>query len=425
MLHRSGTMPMETTFLRFVARQPIFDTHNHIHGYELLYREGPEDEFNGDRDYACKVTLDNTLLFGIHRLTGRSLTFVNCTREALIEKLVTILPPKTTILEIMETVTPDHAVIRACTELHEMGYRFALDDFIFRSEMEPLIALADYIKVDFMLCPSEERKMICRKVAETGIRLIAERVETADDFATAFQEGFDYFQGYFFCRPLLMATREIPPNQRNCMALLRALHEDPLDLKQIEMLVKPEAALCYRLLRLVNSALFGMRQEVTSIMAALLAVGDKQFRKLATISIAAELNQKQTVELLVLALSRARFCELSARVLGQDPNEQYLLGLISLFPAILRVKMEDILSALPFRKEIISALAGKPNQERKLLTFLEQYEQGNWSTCAEYCEELNISESELADNYTQAVHWTEEALHLTADPLPKSGQLAP
>lgn len=419
MLHRSGSMPKETSFLRFVARQPIFDTHNHIHGYELLYREGPEDEFSGDRDYACKVTLDNTLLFGIHRLTGKSLAFVNCTREALVEKLVTILPPKTTVLEIMETVTPDQAIIRACTELYAMGYRFALDDFIFRSEMEPLIALADYIKVDFMLCPPEERKIICKRVADSGIRLIAERVETADDFATAFQEGFDFFQGYFFCRPLLLATREIPPNQRNCLSLLHALHQDPLDLKQIEALIKPEAGLCFRLLRLVNSALFGIRHEVTSIMTALLAIGDKQFRKLATISIAAELNQRQTVELLVLALSRGRFCELSSGVIRQDPNEQYLLGLFSLFPAILRIKMEDILPALPFRKEILAALGGKDNQERKLLTFLEQYEQGNWSTCAECCEEMNASESDLAENYTQAVQWTEEALHLAYGPLPR------
>ncbi len=402
----SASTQEETPRLRFVARQPIFDVHNHIHGYELLYREGPENRFSGNGDHASRIMLDNTLLFGLNELTGKSMAFVNCTREILVEKLVTLLPPQSTVLEVLENIEPDPEVIQACGELRKMGYRIALDDFVLRPGLEPF-------KIDFMLSPAEERKSIRNSISNRNIHFLAEKVETLEDFQTALHEGYEYFQGYYFCRPALMSTGEIPPNRLNYLALLRALHHDPLDLREIEPLVKREASLCYRLLRLVNSALFGLRQEVTSITTALITIGDQQFRKLASISIAAELNGRQTAELLVLALARARFCELSAKIADEDPTEQYLLGLFSLFPAILRMKMEDILPSLPFRSEIQSALKGEANPERRLLGCLEQYEQASWPACAEYCSALGVSESQVAENYTQAVRWAEDALAMS------------
>lgn len=400
----------ETPRLRFVARQPIFDARNRIHGYELLYRQGPESQFRGDGDQASRVMLDNTLLFGMNTLIGKSLAFVNCTRETLVEKLVTLLPPQITVLEILENIEPDPEIVQACTDLRKMGYKIALDDFVFRPGMESFIPLADYIKIDFMASPAEERRNIRKNIKSRKIHFLAEKVETAEDFQTAIRENYEYFQGYYFCRPALMSTGEIPPNRLNYLALLRALHHDPLNLREIETLVKREASLCYRLLRLVNSALFGLRKEVTSITTALITIGDQQFRKLATISIAAELNDNQSIELLMLALARARFCELNAQLTEEDPTEQYLLGLFSLFPAILRMKMEDIISTLPFRDEIISALKGEANHARKSLSCLEQYERGSWPDCSEYCSEMGVSEAMLAANYTQAVRWAQEAL---------------
>lgn len=398
--------------LRFVARQPIFDARNRIHGYELLYRQGPENQFSGNGDQATRIMLDNTLLFGMNALTGKSRAFVNCTRETLVEKLVTLLPPKLTVLEILESIEPDPVVIRACTELKKMGYRIALDDFIFRPGMEQLIEIADYVKVDFMASPPEERQRIREKITNKKTRLLAEKIETAEDFETALNEGYHYFQGYYFCRPVLLTNSEIPPNRLNYIAVLRALHQEPLDMSEIEMLVKREASLCYRLLRLVNSALFGLRQEVKSIMTALVAIGNEEFRKLASIAIATELNEEQPIELLVLALARARFCELGAKIADEDPTEQYLLGLFSLLPAILRMRMEDIVPLLPLRTDIIAALTGESNHARRLLACLEQYEQGNWPECSALCAAMGIPEAEVVENYTQAVRWAEEALFL-------------
>ncbi len=181
---------------------------------------------------------------------------------------------------------------------------------------------------------------------------------------------------------------------------------------EVEKLVKREASLCYRLLRLVNSALFGLRQEVKSIMTALMAIGEDQFRKLASIAITTELNEEQPAELLILALARARFCELGATSADEDPTEQYLLGLFSLLPAILRMRMEDLVQLLPLRSEITAALNGEANHARRLLGCLEQYEQGNWPECSQRCAEMGMSESLIVENYTEAVRWAEEALFL-------------
>jgi c-di-GMP-related signal transduction protein len=398
--------------LRFVARQPIFDARNRIHGYELLYRQGTENQFSGNGDRATRIMLDNTLLFGMNALTGRAKAFVNCTREALLERLVTLLPPKITVLEILESIEPEPAVVRACIDLKEMGYKIALDDFIFRPGMEEMIDLADYIKVDFTASPPEERQKIRAKITNSRTRLLAEKIETSAEFEAALAEGFHYFQGYYFCRPVVVSNTQIPPNRLNYLAVLRALHQQPLDMSELEVLVKREASLCYRLLRLVNSVLYGLRQEVKSIMTALMAIGEDEFRKLASIAIATELNEEQPLELLVLALARARFCELGAPSANEDPTEQYLLGLFSLLPAILRMRMEDIVPLLPFRSEITLALNGEANHARRLLDCLEQYEQGNWTECSERCAQMGLEESLIVENYTQAVQWAEEALFL-------------
>lgn len=398
--------------LRFLARQPIFDVHNHVHGYELLYREGSENQFTGNNDRAAQATLDSTLLFGINELTGKTKAFVNCTRKTIVEKLVTLLPPRITVLEILETIEPEPEVLKACAELREMGYKIALDDFVLRPGMEKLIDLADYIKVDFTASTPEERRRIRQRVTNERTALLAEKVETQEVFQAAVSEGFEYFQGYYFCRPVLLTNREIPPNRLNYLAILRALHRDPLDLHEVEDLVKQELSLCYRLLRLVNSALTGVR-EISSIMMALVAIGDRQFRKLATIAIAAELNDKQPFEILILALARGHFCELGAPIAGEDPDEQYLIGIFSLLPALLRLRMDDILPMLPLRPEVIDALNGEANMTRRLLGCLEQYEQGNWAECAEYCTAIGMSEFQVTENYARAIHWAEEALSLT------------
>ena len=239
---------------KFVARQPILDTHRNIIGYELLFRNGWENEFRGESDDATRQMLDNCLWMDIDSLTSHTLAFINCTREALVGKLVTLLPPATTVLEILETVEPDRELIDACVALKAMGYRLALDDFLPRPEMQPLIDIATYVKVDFRLSDAAQRKQIHDLARGSGAILLAEKVEDQQEFDVALSEGYKCFQGYFFCRPKIVADREIPPNRMNYLRLLVELTRNPLNFEQLTRIARSEPSLMYRLLRLANSA---------------------------------------------------------------------------------------------------------------------------------------------------------------------------
>ena len=248
--------------LRYVARQPILDLRGRLHGYELLFRGGPEAAFSGDGDLATRTMLDNSVIFGLEKLAGGVTAFVNCTRESLTEDLVNVLPPSMTVLEILETIEPTPDVIKACRRLKAAGFRVALDDFVWRPGIEPLLELADYVKVDFIQTSARERTKLLTKLSNYAVALVAEKVETHDEYQQARVEGFTLIQGYYFCRPVLLKNRNVPANRLSQIEILRLLHEDSLDLRELTRLVKRDASLTYRLLRLINSPLCAVRQEV-------------------------------------------------------------------------------------------------------------------------------------------------------------------
>ncbi len=396
--------------LRYVARQPIMDVRSRVHGYELLFRAGPEAVFCGDGELATRTMLDNTVIYGLERLTGGLPAFVNCTRESLTDQLVHVLPPSMTVLEMLESLEPSPSLIKACRKLKASGFRLALDDFTWKPKFEPLVELADYIKVDFGVTGAEERQDLLRRLSAVTVALVAGNVETQGEYRQACHEGFTLFQGYYFCRPMLLENRQVPANRLSQIEILQLLRDDSIELRRLTQLVKRDASLAYRLLRLVNSPMCAMRQEVSSIQSALLAVGEETFRRIATLAITSELSVGQPVEVLRMAFVRGRFCELAALLCALDPTEQYLLGMLSLLPAMLRVPMEELTPALPLRTEIRQALEGVANPERCLLQWLEGHERGDWSTCDAIALANMLNQKEVAGCYAEAVAWAEEAL---------------
>jgi EAL and modified HD-GYP domain-containing signal transduction protein len=396
--------------LRYVARQPILDIRGRVHAYELLFRAGPETAFRGDGDMATRTMLDNTVMFGMEKLTGGLPAFVNCTREALTEDLVHVLPPDMTVLEILETLEPTPELVDACSKLKAAGFRLALDDFIWHEKFEPLVKLADYIKVDFSLSGPTERKRLLKRLSGMKLVLLAEKVETPQEYRQACDEGFTLFQGYYFCRPTLLENRKVPANKLSQLEILQMLRSDNIDFRQLTQLVKRDASLTYRLLRLVNSPMCAMRHEVKSIQSALLAVGEESFRRIATLAITSELNGNQPHEILRMAFVRARFCELAAERCGIDATEQYLMGLVSLLPAMLQIPMGELTPALPLRKEIRQALDGAQNAERELLAWVECHERADWRACDEVAETYGLRQDALMRCYEDAMVWAEDAL---------------
>jgi len=395
---------------RFLARQPILNARQQVVAFELLFRSGWENAFAGDEDASTRQMLDNILVLGAQSLSANTLAFVNCTREALVGRLVTLLPPDFTVLEILESVEPEAEVVAACRDLKKMGYRLALDDFAPRKGMEPLIEIADYVKVDFLASNRRERKQIRAQLHGSRAALLAEKIEEKDDFNVAVDEGYEYFQGYFFSRPTMVARDEVPLNHLNGIRLLAALSKSPLDPREIEQLVLADAPICFRLMRLVNSPIYGLRGEVQSVQRALLVVGDDEFRKLATVALAGSLGGRQPHALVSLSLQRARFCELLAPHLNQDPVEQYLVGLLSLLDAMLETPMAALVELLPLRPEVRAALLGKYNAEAVPLSIAEAYETGDWSASMAADEILRLGADLLNSICFQAVRWAETTL---------------
>jgi len=259
---------------RFVARQTIFDRHRDVYGYELLFRSGRDNCFRGDTDDATRKMIADGALYGFQELTNGAPSFVNCTRESLVNGLVTLLPTST-ILEILETVVADEEIVNACTHYKSLGYKLALDDFQMRDGRDGLMALADYIKVDFRLSDAKDRAEILAHFKGRKVTLLAEKVETEQEFQTAMAEGFTLFQGYFFCYPTVFSKKRAPTNGANYLYLLSALSNGQFDVIQLSLMLKSEVTLSYQLLRLVNSGAYGRTHEVRSLQDALVLVGEQ------------------------------------------------------------------------------------------------------------------------------------------------------
>jgi c-di-GMP-related signal transduction protein len=404
----ADTRPESGGELRYVARQPILDEHSLVHSYDLLFRNAPQALFRRDADDAVETMLDNEVLFGLERLTNGLPAFVTCNADAITEDLVLVLTPNLTVLGIPSSLEPTPRLIEACRTLRTRGFRISLDDFSWHERLIPLVEQADYIRTDFHGFGAAEQEQF-NKLGSHSIALVAQKVETEADYQQARARGFTLFQGAYFCHPVLLKKRKIPANRLFHFEIVRELYHDPIDLRKVSQLIRSDASLTFRLLRLANSPLYGLRQEVRSIESAIMILGEDAFRRSISLAILSEMNAEQPVEILHMGLLRARFCELAARIFQQDPSEQYLLGLFSLLPAMLRVPMEEIVPCLPLRGQICEALTGAMNLERSLLSWIEAHEQGDWEACDRIASAHGLHSSQLMVWYEEALIWAASA----------------
>ena len=400
--------------LRFVARQPVFDRSEKVFGYELFFRDGIEDYFNAcDPDAASRSTLDSSLLTGLDVLCDGRRAFINCTRDVLLNEHVTLLPSEQTIVEVLESVEADRPVVAACQRLKEAGYLIAIDDFVANDPREPLTELADSLKVDLKRTTPAERTAMVKRYGPWRCRMLAEKVETHEEFVTARDQGFLYFQGYFFRRPELMTAREIPANRVNYLRMLQAVARPELDPREIELLLKSEASLCYRLLRYMNSAVFGFAAEIHSVRHALSLIGEREIRRWVRLVAAVAAGQQKSNELVLCALTRARFCELLGAKVQHGDADLFFLGLLSIMDVILEVPMSTVLEKVSVDQETKAVLLGGANRQRPLYQLMLAQESGEWQQASELAKQLHLSESVVAESYWQAMHWTRQVSSAT------------
>lgn len=404
-----GAAPAKATkSLRYVARQPIFDREEKVFGYELLFRDGLENAFHGDPNEASRATLDRSLLIGLDVLCDGRRAFVNCTRDTLIKGLVTLLPSTSTVVEILEDVTPDPDVMTACQSLKQAGYMLALDDFVANDKREALADMVDIIKVELPLTTEDERAAMVKRYGPWRCRMLLEKVETQGDFEKAREQGFVYFQGYFFRRPETLKTRDMPGNRLHYLRMLQEVSRPDLDIDELERVIKADASVCYRLLRYLNSSIFAFRNEIHSVRHALSMLGEREVRRWVRLVAAVGAGQDKTSDLVLSALVRGRFGELLAPLVQHGESDLFLLGLLSLIDAMLEMPMAAVLEKIPLDHETKMVLLGRPSLLRPVYQLMLAHESGEWEAAKLLGEKLNLNSDEVAGFYWQAQQWARE-----------------
>jgi c-di-GMP-related signal transduction protein len=395
--------------LRFVARQPILDRAEQVYGYEILFRDGLENHYNApDAEDACRQTLHSSFLMGLEQLTDGKRMFLNCTGDVLLADYAHFFHPENVILEILETVVPGNIIEDACRRLKKAGYGLALDDYVANDPRQSLLPMASILKVDWPHVSPEECGRMVAEHHPQGRLMLAEKIETREDFALAKELQFDYFQGYFFQRPVILSVQEVPAHKLSALLLLSALAQAELDLKEVERLIKSDAGLCYRLLRYLNSPLFSMASEIRSVHHALRVLGERNTRKWISLVAVIDAGRDASNILLQTALARARFCELAATEARLDSESGFFLGLMSLMDAILQVSVPVLLERVALAPQVKQALLEEAGPMAPLLNLVRAQDSGEWEIGRHYAAQLGMSEDQAFSLFWQAAAWARE-----------------
>ncbi len=399
---------------RYLARQPIFDLNQNVFGYELLFRSGTHNFFDAvDAEMAARRLLDNAFLFGLGPLLEGRKAFVNFTRESLLKGYPSLLPKEVVVVELLEAVASDADVREACQQLKQRGYAIALDDFRPSGPSAGLAQFADYMKIDWQVSPPRECEALVSFYAPQGIRMLAEKVETPQQFRLARSMGYSCFQGYFFCKPEMLQTRDIPGFKMNYLRILQEANRNELDLAAIERIFKHEPSLLFKLLRYLNSPVFGLRGTVSSVRHAITLLGVANLRRwISVVAVGAMAGDKPS-ELVITGLVRARFCELMAASLGLRAwaTDLFLLGLLSLMEAILDRPMPEILKEIPVSEEVRQALVEDRGPFAHALNIAASFERGYWDGLETLLPEGADQDDNIPAFYRSSIAWAHQIFH--------------
>jgi c-di-GMP-related signal transduction protein len=401
----------------FVARQPIFDRELRLIGYELLFRSGPQSiAYDGAEEGLSTIHVIANTLFAIGHeniLCGK-LGFINFGRGLLVDGWRPLLPKEGTVVELLETVEPDSDVLQACKRLREQGYTIALDDFVCHPRFEPLTRFADILKVDVQSTCRDSQSGLLKKYQPQGIKMLAEKVETQEEFDWSLKAGFDYFQGYFFARPTIVRGKQIPTGKLACLRLLLEAQKRNLDFDYLEMRISEDVSLSYKLLRYVNAAVFRRLTEIHTIGQALARLGEDEVRRWIAIAVLPRLAADKPNELVTHSILRARFCETVARVADiKEADDAFLVGMFSQLDALLDRPLELALAEVSLAPMIIDVLldrASANNELANVYRMVRHYQSGEWDLVEGIARLLKIPDSLVGQSYLESVRWTNQVL---------------
>jgi len=363
-----------------VGRQAIFDRDLNVFAYELLYRDAGGGCTITDGDHASCTTLLNAFMeIGLDRITGSHKAFINLTRHFFVDMPPMPFNQKQVVLEVLEDVEVDDALLQGIASMAAQGFELAMDDYSFQSQLAPILPLMRYIKVEVT---PENIPQIARRMPElraTGAKLLAEKVETAAQYEELKALGFDYFQGYFFARPNLVQSNRVGEDSAKVVQLLARLNDPDVAMGEIVKLVSQDPGLSFKVLRYVNSAAVGLRARIESIQHAVILMGIAPIRAWATLFVMADLDSRP-VEILNLGLLRANLCERLCRLHGAGcvPETAYTVGLLSVLDAVLSRPRDELLRELPLSDEIKQAISLREGRYGRLLGQALSLERNEW-----------------------------------------------
>ncbi|MGB1201816.1 MAG: EAL and HDOD domain-containing protein [Cognaticolwellia aestuarii] len=397
----------------YAARQPILDKEKKLFAYELLFRDSIDNIFPDiDADEATTKMIEaSNFNLGISEFTGNKPAFINFTLETLIQGYPETLTTDEVVVEILETVKPGKKLLAICKDLHEKGYTIALDDYIHQSVWQHFYPFISIIKIDWQDTSIATIKDVKVAIQDfPHIKLLAEKVETYEEYNQALELDFELFQGFFFAKPEMVKTKSLSPSQMAMAELLYETSKKDLDLASITSVFERDVTLSYKLLRYANSAIFKRRNEISTIKQALVTLGSEELKRFLGLMFASNINPDKPSELINAAMVRAKFCELMASEVKPpiDNSIAFLTGLLSLIDAIVDEELASILSKLPLAQEIKDTLLTRKGVMASLIMLLEFIERAEWSKTTTVMETLGLEKSDVIKSYNEAIAWADE-----------------
>lgn len=398
-------LSQEPESMIYLARQPIFNTEMVVYAYEILFRNSATNAASiSDGNKATSTLLTNTFVeLGLEEIADNRIAFINMTRDFLVGTLPMPVAPDRVVLEILEDIRADPEAIDGMRALAKQGYMLALDDFVMSDLNRELIPFADIIKIDIRPFDAEGLQRQVDMLQPYGLTLLAEKVESREEYTLCKQLGFTLFQGYFFSKPTMFSSKQVPASHLRVLEILARLEAPDCDLKQLEALISYDVGISYKLLRIINSSYYNLSKKVESIQHALVILGLKTLKSWITVIALSTVDDKPR-ELITMTLIRAKMCEGLAQKFGCKPDAAFIVGLFSLLDILLDQPLAYLLLNLPLAEDIVDGLMHRTGRSGQLLNFVIDYEQGDWGIACTVPHDVTHNDAVTA--YLAALQWT-------------------
>ena len=396
-----------------LTRHAIFDREQKVYAYELAFDTPFDAVYKStlkEDQKTSKVLTDSFFSLGLDKVTDGKRAFVQFSKNLLVSEFTKMFPKDAIAIQIPVDLKPDSRVVAACKDLKSEGYMIVLDDYAFQTDFMNILPFAYMVKVDAKKIGEYIRKTIVTKLQPRGIKCALKNVNDQQSYYKSFPMGYDYFQGSFFSKPSVVDKKDVPVYKFNFMEMIKQINQPEVDFGKIEDIIKHDVSLTYKLLRMINSSAFGMKNEVKSIKQALVLLGALEVKKWLTLVVLSNIGNDKPDELMKKALLRAKFLELVAPLAGLSENasDLFLTGMFSLMDAMMDQSIESLLDGLPLGESVKNVLLGNDSPYQTPMKLVLDYEKANWTEVKSLAQQMNIPQDKLPLLFKQAVNWVNQ-----------------